>query len=108
MSKEQIANLVMSRITILTQEEINTHFAYFTEEEKKQLAQITLIDIINAVKVNPEYFRKMKDQYDIIYHAWVIKSIEKSREDIKNGRCMTLEESEKEMEAWINEHYNKQ
>lgn len=105
MSREQIANMVMSKITMLTEEEIEKKFASFLPEEKEELAKITLIDIVNAIKVNPDFFQKLENLYDIIYHTWVVKSMEKSEYDIENGRCLTLHESEEEMNKWIKENY---
>lgn len=106
MSQEQIANMVMEKICVMTKDEIEENFGYFTNSEKEQLAQITLMDIIKAIKINPEYFKKMNDKYEIIYHVWIINSIEESNNSIENRECMTLRESQEEMEQWINEYNN--
>lgn len=106
MSQEQIANMVMEKICVMTKDEIEENFGYFTNSEKEQLAQITLMDIIKAIKINPEYFKKMNDKYEIIYHVWIINSIEESNNSIENRECMTLRESQEEMEQWINEYRN--
>ncbi len=106
MSQEQIANMVMEKICVMTKDEIEENFGYFTNSEKEQLAQITLMDIIKAIRINPEYFKKMNDKYEIIYHVWIINSIEESNNSIENRECMTLRESQEEMEQWINEYHN--
>lgn len=106
MSQEQIANMVMEKICVMTKDEIEENFGYFTNSEKEQLAQITLMDIIKAIRINPEYFKKMNDKYEIIYHVWIINSIEESNNSIENRECMTLRESQEEMEQWINEYNN--
>lgn len=105
MSKEQIANIVMSRITMLTDEDIEKKFGYCLPEEKKELSQISLIDIVNAIKINPDYFQKLENLYDIIYHVWIIKSVQNSKDDIEKGRCMTLQESEEKMNEWMKQNY---
>lgn len=97
MSQEQIANMVMEKICVMTKDEIEENFGYFTNSEKEQLAQITLMDIIKAIKINPEYFKKMNDKYEIIYHVWIINSIEESNNSIENRECMTLRESQEEI-----------
>ncbi len=106
MSQEQIANMVMEKICVMTKDEIEENFGYFTNSEKEQLAQITLMDIIKAIRINPQYFKKMNDKYEIIYHVWIINSIEESNNSIENRECMTLRESQEEMEQWINEYHN--
>ena len=64
------------------------------------------MDIIKAIRINPEYFKKMNDKYEIIYHVWIINSIEENNNSIENRECMTLRESQEEMEQWINEYHN--
>ena len=105
MSRKQIANIVMSKILMLTDKEIEENFQNFLPTEKEELAKITLIDIVKAIKENPEYFQQLENKYDIIYHAWVIKSVEKSKDDIKKGRFMTLQEAEEKFEGWIRDNY---
>lgn len=70
------------------------------------------------LKLNNEYFKKYgKDEttmnlknntlYDIIYELFFFKALEESKEDIKNGRVITLEELNKEMEAVYESYSNK-